>query len=92
MFEFILRAVDLALQVTIGFMIARIIVEILTGPRETFFHDLLRKPTEPFFRLVRKVIPNATYLVAGLGGLLILFLARVALNQVFLNLVVFPGL
>jgi uncharacterized protein YggT (Ycf19 family) len=79
--DFALRALDAIVQVTMGFVIGRVVLELLIGPRENFFLDMLRKPTDPIFGLVRRAAPRANYLVVAALAMLVLFTVRIAIRQ-----------
>jgi hypothetical protein len=83
--DFIIRVLDALVQTTMGFVIGRLVLDFLVRDKQdNFFYGLVRKPTDWLFNGITRVIPKLPYLVVAVLALALLFVLRIALNQVYL--------
>lgn len=91
--EFTIRALDLVVNTTIAFVLGYAFITFVSGGRDNVFTQFFDKATAIPFSVVEAVTggrargPYARALVA----LVILFLARVALNQIYLAIFGLPA-
>jgi hypothetical protein len=88
--EFIIRVLDAVVQTTMGFVIGRVALDFLVRDKQdNFFYGLVRKPTDWLFNGITRIIPKLPYLLVAVLALVLLFVLRIAINQLYL---VFFGL
>lgn len=84
--DFLIRALDLIVNTTIAFVLGYLFITFVSGGRSNVFTQFFDKATAIPFAVVEAVTGGRARgpYARGLIALVILFLARVALNQIYL--------
>jgi uncharacterized protein YggT (Ycf19 family) len=74
--QLLAELVNFALALVFWATLGRILLTLMTGGRDNFFLGVLRKPTDPFYAVVRRVAPER---LVPLGVLVLVVALRWAL-------------